>query len=93
MEIICAKRKLWGGGRGGDQGSQKIIIDDIIIAKKTVKSCGFIFNFSKQNYLYHYQDTGLEYRLLENHIRVLLHTTSFLHFKRRAKKKEIMRNI
>ena len=45
------------------------------------------FNFPKQNYLYHYQDTGLEFRLLENHIRVLLHTTSFFHFKRRAKKK------
>ena len=51
------------------------------------------FNFSKQNYLCHYQDTGVEYRLLENHIRILLHTTSFFHFKRRAKKKEIMRNI
>ena len=46
MEIICAKRKLWGGGRGGDQGSQKIIIDDIIIAKKTVKKLWLYFSNS-----------------------------------------------
>ena len=45
MEIICAKRKLWGGGRGGDQGSQKIIIDDIIIAK-TVKKLWLYFSTS-----------------------------------------------
>ena len=50
MEIICAKRKVWGGGQGGDQGSQKKsfteYIDDITIAKKTVKKLRLYFSTS-----------------------------------------------